>query len=109
MDTLEHIFGAADNWSTCVNGTAEQTVNREGDVADKAHCDQGLPARCTGSSRLGSDFLATSPSREMGSRRRNFWRTPALDVAQVEVAAMVDGQGMNPVELARSLTFGECA
>ena len=72
MDTLDHIFGSMDNWSTCDTtlGEGQIVVRKREAIAEGG--DQGLPARSTGSSRFGSDFLATSASRAAGSRRRNF-------------------------------------
>ncbi len=69
MDTLDHIFGTMGNWSA---GTADEIDDLMLGNRDRS-LDQGLPARSTGSSRLGSDFVATSPSRGDGSSRRNFW------------------------------------
>lgn len=71
MDTLDHIFGSMDNWSTSVTLGEGQNVVRKGEDPTEG-TDQGLTARSTGSSRFGSDFLATSASRAAGSRRRNF-------------------------------------
>ena len=70
---------------------------------------QGLPARCTGSSRLGIASLAMSALAARGLEPEKLLGSPALDVAQVKVAPAVDGQRMNPVKLAGVLAFGKRA
>ena len=80
MDTLDYIFGPMDSWSTSETFGESQPVIVVGDEPAGVF-DQGLPARRTGSSRFGSDFLANSPSRRMipggeTSRRARPWMSP---------------------------------
>ena len=72
MDTLDYIFGPMGSWSWSETFGESQPVIGVSDAPVEV-VTQGLPARCTGSSRLGSDFLANSPLRADDSRRRNFW------------------------------------
>ena len=66
---------------------------------------------CAGRVRriLGSPFLAISADAAGGLEPEKLLGSPALDVAQVEVALAVDGQRMNPVKLAGVLAFGKRA
>ena len=100
MDTLDYIFGPMGSWSSSETfGESQPVIGVSDEPAEVVT--QGLPARCTGSSRLGSDFLANSPLRADGFQPEKVLGTPTLDVAQVEVTLVVDSHRMHPVELAR--------
>jgi hypothetical protein len=45
MDTLDHIFGATDNWSTCVTFGEGQTVVRKGEASDDLKRVISVPGR----------------------------------------------------------------
>ena len=56
---------------------------------------------------LGKNLLGDFTHTGRGFEPEKLLGTPPLDIAQVEVAAAIDGHGVNPVELAGALAFGE--
>ena len=104
MDTLDYIFGPMESWSMSETFGESQPVTERVKTCGTVY--QGLPARCTGSSPLGSDFLANSPLRpEARARETSGLAGPGCRPGRGCLA--VDGQRMNPVKLAGSLAFGE--
>jgi hypothetical protein len=43
MDTLDYIFGATDNWSTCVSFGESQTVARKGEAPTELKRESSVP------------------------------------------------------------------
>ena len=60
MDTLDYIFGATDNWSTCVSFGESQTVARKGEAPTELKRESSVPGR----GAVAVPRLSTTETRE---------------------------------------------